>query len=189
MPMPNTLPVPDWAKVFTDAHDYASWRSIGKKPEHQTRMDEIYAGTPISAENTDWLQGLDRPVRVIVVAEDWCPDVVRHVPVLQKLADLAPAIDVKYTTRRENPDVLVRFLTNGTESVPKFGFFNEDFVQCVKWGPMQHDCRELIQRGRACGDLRAARVKVSALYKADPNLEVVVRELMHCFDIASSREA
>ena len=188
MPMPNKIPPPDWPAVFSASRDYANWRSIGTNETNQEAMDQMYDDTQVDPAVAARLKDLGRKVNVLALAEDWCPDVVRHVPVLEKMADLAPNLEVKYTTRDDNHDVLVRFLTNGTESVPKFVFFNEDFAQCAMWGPMPHDCRELIQRGRACNDLKAARVKVFHLYQADTTREIVVNELMHCIDIASAIE-
>ena len=49
-------------------------------------------------------------------------------------------------------------------------------------------CRELISRGKACGDVGAARKKVAALYEADGNRREVVCELIRIIDIAASRE-
>jgi len=48
--------------------------------------------------------------------------------------------------------------------------------------------RDLISRGKACGDVAAARKKVSAFYEADANRRMVVEELLHLIDIATSRE-
>jgi len=79
----------------------------------------------------------------------------------------------------------VRFLTNGGEAIPKFVFLNEAFVECGNWGPMPDACREVIARGKACGNIPAARRKVSAMYDADPNLRAVVTELLHLIDIAA----
>ena len=53
---------------------------------------------------------------------------------------------------------------------------------------MRETCKELIARGKACGDVAAARRKVSALYEADSNRRMVVSELLKLLDIASSRE-
>jgi hypothetical protein len=49
-------------------------------------------------------------------------------------------------------------------------------------------CRELIARGKACGDVAAARKKVSALYEVDSNRRQAVSELLQLIDIASSLE-
>ena len=127
-------------------------------------------------------------MRVVAIAEDWCGDVVRHVPVLARLADAAPKLELRFITREQHPEVFVRFLSNGGEAIPKFIFLSEAWVECGNWGAMPDACRELIARGKACGDVGAARKKVSALYDADPGRRGVIEELLHAVDVASSRE-
>ena len=53
---------------------------------------------------------------------------------------------------------------------------------------MLRACRELIRRGKACGDVGAASKKVAALYEADGNRREVIRELTRLIDIAASCE-
>ena len=78
--------------------------------------------------------------------------------------------------------ILRRFLTNGGEAIPKFVFLSEDYVECGNWGPMPEECRRLIARGKACGDVPAARKKVALLYEADPERRVVIDELIAEFE-------
>jgi hypothetical protein len=127
-------------------------------------------------------------VHVVAIAEDWCGDVVRHAPVLQRLAEAGSNLKVRYISREQHPEVFVRFLTNGGEAIPKFIFLSDRFVECGHWGPMPESCRELIARGKACGDVASARRKVSLRYEQDTALREVVAELLHLVDIAASRE-
>ena len=131
------------------------------------------------------LKALAKPVHVVAIAEDWCGDVVRHAPVLQRLADETPNLKVRYVRRDQHLDVFARFLTNGGEAIPKFVFLSDAFVECGNWGPMPDACRELIARGKACGNVAAAREKVAALYNADPQERMVVNELLSLIDIAA----
>ena len=188
MPQSPILPTIDWRKVFESGKDYEDWLASGESPPKCDRMEALRQDIALEPEIVDVLSTLQRPVHVIAIAEDWCGDVVRHVPVLQRLADTAPNLKVRFITRDQHPDVFVRFLTNGGEAIPKFIFLNEAFVECGNWGPMPEECRELIARGKACADMAAARMKVSALYEADSDLRVVVSELVHLIDIASSTE-
>jgi hypothetical protein len=130
------------------------------------------------------LGALPRPVYVVAIAEAWCGDVRRHVPVLQRIAQAAPNLEVRYITREQHKHVFVRFLTNGGEAIPKFVFLSNRFVECGNWGPMPAADRVLIARGKACGDLGAARAKVSASYQADADRHIVVEELLALINIA-----
>ncbi len=207
MPMPPLLPEIEWRSIFEAAWDYKAWRADG-----QPRVDKDFLGTfpeekheglrhflARNRENMDetdktfeldpsiaqHLAAVGRPVHILCIAEDWCPDVVRHVPVLQKMADASPNVSARYMMRSDHLDAFARYLTVGGEAVPKFIFLSEDFVECGSWGPMPAACREMIARGRAAGDIKTAREHVSALYDSDPERRIVVEELLHEIDIAS----
>jgi hypothetical protein len=186
MPRPPILPTIDWKAVFESGKTYGDWLSSGESPDNQKRMEAIRAELAIEPQVVGLLRALPRAVHVVAIAEDWCGDVVRHVPVLQKLADASSNLHVRYISREQWPDVFTRFLTNGGEAIPKFIFLSDKFVECGNWGPMPDMCRELIARGKACGDVPAARKKIGGLYEADHNKRMVVAELIHLIDIASS---
>ena len=210
MPMPTLLPDIAWQSVFDSAWDYKTWRIDGQArvdkefmettPEdrqeklkafladNREKMDELDSTFGLSATTKSHLEAIGRRVNVLAIAEDWCPDVVRHVPVLQKMADASRNVTVRYVMRKDQLDIFARYLTVGGEAVPKFVFLSENFVECGSWGPMPSACRELIARGRACGDIKKARESVSALYDSDPNRRVVVEELLRKIDIASCVE-
>jgi hypothetical protein len=188
MPRPPILPLIDWKAVFRSGQDYAAWIAAGESPDNRQKMEGLRLDLHLEPQIEGYLAALPRTVHVVAIAEDWCGDVVRHVPVLQRLAEAAPNLKVRYVSRQQWPDVFARFLTNGGEAIPKFVFLSDAFVECGNWGPMAAGPRELIARGKACGDVAAARKKVHACYEADGNRRQVVAELVHLIDVAVSRE-
>jgi hypothetical protein len=76
------------------------------------------------------------------------------------------------------------FLRVRAPSSPKFVFLSDQFVECGNWGPTPAADRVLIARGKACGDLSAARAKVALSYQADPGCRIVVEELLDLIHIA-----
>jgi hypothetical protein len=188
MPRPPILPLIDWKAVFHSGQDYAAWIAVGESSENRQKMEAQRLDLQLEPQVEGHLAALPRTVHVVAIAEDWCGDVVRHVPVLQRLAEAAPNLKVRYVSRQQWPDMFARFLTNGGEAIPKFVFLSDAFVECGNWGPMAAGPRELIARGKACGDVAAARKKVHSLYEADGNRRQVVAELVHLVDIAASRE-
>jgi len=147
-------------------------------------MEQGLAALELEPHLEALLAALPRPVYIVAIAEDWCGDVVRHVPVLQRLAQAAPNLEVRYITREQHKDVFVRFLTNGGEAIPKFVFLSSQFVECGNWGPMPAADRALIARGKACGDVGAARKKVAQSYQTDADRRIVVEELVDQISIA-----
>ena len=185
MPRPPTLPAIDWKAVFASGLTYPAWLAAGEAPENQARMEALRQAQVLDEPTRAALAALPHPVQVVVIAEDWCGDVVRHVPVLQRMSEAAGNLRPIYLTRQQHPEVFVRFLTNGGEAIPKFIFLSEAWVECGHWGPMPEACRELIARGKACGDVASARKLVSAQYEADPDRREVIREVLKAIDIAS----
>lgn len=187
MPRPPLHPTFDWPSLFASGLTWEAWLAAAESPERRDTMARSRAAQGMDAATRAFPAGLPRPVRVLAIAEDWCGDVVRHAPVLQAIADATPGLEVRFVRRDQHPDLFVRFLTNGGEAIPKFIFLSEGWVECGNWGPMPEACRERIARGKACGDVAAARKQVAALYEADPEKAEVVKELLHLLDIASCK--
>jgi len=185
MPKPPLLPEVDWAGIFERGREFGSWLEHCEHEESRAKMLRDISDLGLRPQQAGFLKSLPNTVHVVAVAEDWCGDVVRHVPVLQCISDVAPKIEVRYISRAADLELFSRFLTNGGEAIPKFIFLNQTFVECGNWGPMPEACRELIARGKACGDVAAARTRVSARYEADPERQEVFRELLALIDIAS----
>lgn len=186
MPRPPLLRVIDWEDVLNNGADFDAWMDAAESDENREKMASAAAGLKLEPDVAAGLKGLKRTVNVVVIAEDWCGDVVRHVPALQAMAEAAGKLRVRFITREQYLDVFTRFLTNGGEAIPKFIFISDKFVECGNWGPMPDACRKLIARGKACGDVGAARKLVSKAYDADPGLKVVTRELYELVQIASA---
>lgn len=185
MPQPPLLPVIDWSKVFTSGVEFEAWLSLAEYPERAGAMREAALQQPLEPAAEALAASLTRTVHVVAIAEDWCGDVVRHVPVLQRLAAASGGkLQVRYIGRAQHLDLFARYLTNGGEAIPQFIFLNDQFVECGHWGPMPESGKRLIARGKGAGNVGAARQKVSALYAADPDKREVVQELCALIETA-----
>jgi hypothetical protein len=185
MPRAPMFPIMDWKTVFNAGLTFLDWLAAAENPEKRVRMESIFEEQRLEPHQAAFLSALPRAVHVVAIAEDWCGDVVRHAPVLARLTREAPNLQVSFVRRDQEPGVFERFLTNGGEAIPKFVFLSDDFVECGNWGPMVAEGRRLISRGKACGDVAAARTKVSALYEADADRLEVLRELIDCIEVAA----
>lgn len=173
MPRPPILPVPDREAIFNGGKTFDQWLADSDDPDKANVMRSAVDTIAIPAPVRVQLAALERPVKVIAIAETWCGDVVRHVPLLMKMVSFNPRIEVRFVAREDHPDFFVRFLTNGGEAIPKFVFCNEDFVETGNWGPMSSTPKEMIARGKACGNVGAARQRVGVFYEADNNREAM----------------
>lgn len=73
---------------------------------------------------------------LLVISEDWCGDAVNIVPVLARLAEAVPALDLRIITRDDHLDLMDAHLTDGrSRSIPVVLVLDEDFVEHGWWGP------------------------------------------------------
>ena len=73
--------------------------------------------------------------RLLVIAADWCGDAANTVPVLARLADLIPGMELRILVRDEHPEVMNAYLTSGTRSIPIAIVLDESFRELGHWGP------------------------------------------------------
>lgn len=72
---------------------------------------------------------------LLVLLEDWCGDAVNTVPVLARLAEAAPRLDLRVLPRDENPDLMDAHLTGASRSIPVVVVLDESYAELGWWGP------------------------------------------------------
>jgi hypothetical protein len=89
-------------------------------------------------------------VKVVVLAEDWCGDVIANLPVLGRLSKESGKLDVRIFLRDQNDDIMQRYLNKGQfKSIPVFVFFDDAFRELGHW----------IERPASVTEVRAKRRK------------------------------
>ena len=73
----------------------------------------------VSSEHETMIKSFDKPTTWLVITESWCGDAAHVVPVINKVAELNPNIELRLVLRDENPELMEAFLTNGGRSIPK----------------------------------------------------------------------
>ena len=69
------------------------------------------------------------PRRLVVIGEDWCPDVYRGMPVAARIAE-ALGIEIRIFERDQNKDMIAEYLKQGEfESIPVLIFYNADHAE------------------------------------------------------------
>lgn len=123
-----TLDRARWEKGLTyDGFKTAMTRNQERFAANEARVD-------LDAETVRAFKALPRGTRVLVLAEDWCGDVVANLPVLGRIAKEAPALDVRIFLRDQNLDLMERWLNQGKyQSIPVFVLFDEGFRELGHW--------------------------------------------------------
>jgi hypothetical protein len=115
--------------------------------------------------------------RLLVIAEDWCGDAVNTVPILAKLADATPGLELRIILRDPNPEVMDRYLTNGSRSIPVVIALDEEFRELGHWGPRPTELQSWVMANRASTPKSELYPKVRTWYARDRG-ETTVREVL-----------
>jgi hypothetical protein len=75
------------------------------------------------------------PLRLLVLSEDWCGDAANTVPVLARLAEAVPGVELRILARDRYPRVMDRYLTRGTRSIPIAIGLDRHWRELGHWGP------------------------------------------------------
>ncbi len=117
---------------------------------NRERVEDNEKKVVLDPETVRFFKGLPKPLNVVVLAEDWCGDVVANLPVLGRLAKEVGTLDVRILYRDQNPDLIERWLNQGKyQSIPVVVFFDQSFRELGHW----------IERPASVTDLRARRRK------------------------------
>jgi hypothetical protein len=72
---------------------------------------------------------------LLVLSEDWCGDAVNTVPVVARLAERCPNVDLRVLARDANPDIMDAHLTERSRSIPVIIVLDEAYEERGWWGP------------------------------------------------------
>ncbi|MSP79192.1 MAG: thioredoxin family protein [Dehalococcoidia bacterium] len=103
------------------------------------------------------------PAKVLVIGEDWCPDVYRGMPTIAAVAD-ASGMDMKVFPRDSHLDIMNEFLNQGQfQSVPTVVFYTKDYSYIMHW----------IERPESVTkEMEEIRAKVAAEMAGKPEQEI-----------------
>jgi len=105
-------------------------------------------------------------------------DASNTLPVLARLAELAPGLELRLIKRDEHPELMNRYLTNGSRSIPIVIALDEQFREVGHWGPRPRELQRWVMdelgRGRPKGELYP---EIRKWYARDRG-ETTVREVL-----------
>ncbi|MHB1006335.1 MAG: thioredoxin family protein [Chloroflexota bacterium] len=95
---------------------------------NRERLEANERDLNLAADDVATFRALPETLPVLVLAEDWCGDVIANLPVLGRLAAESGKLDVRVFLRDQNPDLMDQYLNQGKyRSIPVFVFFDPNF--------------------------------------------------------------
>ena len=128
--------------------DLSNYTKLNNK--RMKRWDKVFK---IDAATEEAIGRMDKKVTWLVLTESWCGDAAPALPVMEKIANLNPNIQLRIVMRDENTELMNEFLTNGGMSIPKL-IAIEDASQSVvgSWGPRSKNAAKLVADHKAANN-------------------------------------
>jgi hypothetical protein len=164
----------DFRTLWDRALTYPEFLAASTK--HKGLWEGIYA----IARLPDWATSALAPGarrRLLVIAEDWCGDASNTIPIVAKLVDQVPGLELRVLRRDENPAVMDRYLTNGSRSIPVVIALDEEYRELGHWGPRPRELQAWVMANRGTVPKAELYPKVRRWYARDHG-ESTLREVL-----------
>lgn len=112
----------------------------------------------------------------LVITESWCGDAAHIVPVLNKVAELNPNINLRIVIRDNNPELMDLFLTDGNKAVPKLIMIDNESEEVLDtYGPRPSEATGYVKRFKAANGALTPEFKedLQHWYNNDKGMTVV----------------
>ncbi|PCJ67179.1 MAG: thioredoxin family protein [Bacteroidetes bacterium] len=107
---------------------------LGYSTMNVTRMKRLDKTSKINAELASKIKALPAQ-KWLIISEAWCGDAAQNLPLINKLAELNPDVELSIILRDENLDIMDEHLTGGGRSIPKVISLNSKQETLFEWGP------------------------------------------------------
>lgn len=160
---------------------------VAESGQHRGLWEGIYG----IARIPDWAvsalpPGIER--RFLVIAEDWCGDASNSVPVLAKLVAAVPGLSLRIILRDKNPEVMNRYLTNGSRSIPIVIALDAEFRELGHWGPRPTTLQSWVMEQRLTVPKAELYPQVRKWYARDRG-ETTIREVLTAAGVPAMKAA
>ena len=100
-------------------------------------FEQLYDTFQLQPEDAEFFrkasQSPNGPTKMMIIGEDWCPDVYRGMPMMARIAEAAD-MEVRIFPRDSHMDIMNEFLKEGKwASIPTAVFYNRDHQYICHW--------------------------------------------------------
>lgn len=127
-------------------------RTTGEQTQEKTdytklnfsRSKRLDKTAVIGESQREFIKGFNEKQTWLVISEPWCGDAAQTLPFLNKITQLSENIDLKIVLRDENQELMDRFLTNGSQSIPIVIMLDEGMNVIKTFGPRSSATTKLV---------------------------------------------
>lgn len=99
----------------------------------------------ISEQAKEKISNFNKSTTWLIITESWCGDAAHVIPVINRVAELNPNINIKIVLRDDNLELMDMFLTNGGRAIAKVIMLNNETGEVIStYGPRPSEATNLV---------------------------------------------
>ncbi|HEX9165829.1 MAG TPA: thioredoxin family protein [Gemmatimonadales bacterium] len=119
--------------LWEDAEPFPAF--LERVESQRTLWDGVYRTANVPAWAIEAFGQLPGGLRLLVLNADWCMDSANTVPLLARLSEAVPGVELRLLERDRYLEVMDRYLTDGSRSIPMAILLDREFRELGRWGP------------------------------------------------------
>jgi len=129
---------------------------------NNVRMKRLDKQTKLSHDTEKKVLSIQKDFTWLVLTESWCGDAAQTLPLINKFAETTEKINLKVVLRDSNEELMNKFLTNGSKSIPKLIVIENNTNKVVgSWGPRSKFATKMVN------EYKEKHVNLSAEFKKE----------------------
>ena len=169
---------------FEQGLTYAAYKE--QMTRNREQLEENERTAEFAPDDLAYFSNLPQALNVLVLAEDWCGDVIANLPVLGRLAEKTGKLNLRIFLRDQNLDLSDQYLLRGEfRSIPVFVFFDPNFRELGHWierPAVMYKLQAQMRRDLFAGDPRLADYKPETPFGELPeDVRAIVRDASAAF--------
>ena len=152
---------------WDNAVDYKNF--LKKARENIELMKARYDGFQLIEHDAEVLKGIQNDLRILVIGSDRCDDTAGNVPILAKLAEFTPKIELRILDSDSSTQYHQQFKVNGKRKTPVVLFLSKDLEELCRWVERPNAAYKVINEG-ADPSLNGRKIGLKQLY-SDPEIQ------------------
>ncbi len=118
--------------LHASGHTYDAY--LAQDPVRAPQWHEIHERVTLAEKHHELLQGFSREMKVFCLSGTWCGDCVQQGPMIEKIAQASPMINLRWFDRDEFSELAEAVKINGGLRVPTVIFCAEDYEPVMVYG-------------------------------------------------------
>jgi len=123
----------------TQNEDMLNYSKLSER--RMKRWDKTFK---MSIDDKTFFNNWHKPLTFLIVSEGWCGDAAHALPIINKIVEASPNLDLKIVLRDDNDELIGNFLTNGAKSIPKLIALDKNLNVLFTWGARPKEATALV---------------------------------------------